>query len=231
MGNETLSATDIIKNSVLENFSSSGTMSVWQLLIGLGLSLACGLFIFFIYKRTFNGVLYSRSFNISLMMLVLVTALIIRTISSNITLSLGMVGALSIVRFRTAVKDPLDTVFMFWAVAAGISLGAGFYVVGIVGSVIIGIFLYFFNMIKWRSSYPYLLIIRHDFESANEVTYAIRRLPKGSRMKSKTVTRNGVEITMEVRLPGENSNIVNDFLSINGVFDATLISYQGDYGA
>lgn len=228
---DTLSFRDVIKNSVLENFTSSGSMSVGQLLLGLALALVCGLFIFFIYKRTFNGVLYSRNFNVSLLMLVLVTALIIRTISSSISLSLGMVGALSIVRFRTAVKDPLDTAFMFWAVAAGITIGAGFYVIGLVGSVIIGLFLYFFNMMKWRSSYPYLLIVRHDFSCANEVSYALRKLPRGSRMKSKTVTRNGVEITMEVRLPGENTNIVNDFLTINGVFDATLISYQGDYGA
>ncbi|MDD3242374.1 MAG: DUF4956 domain-containing protein [Eubacteriales bacterium] len=231
MNNGALSATDVIKNSVLEAFTSSGSMSVGQLLLGLALSLACGLYIFFIYKRTFNGVLYSRNFNISLLMLTLVTALIIRTISSSISLSLGMVGALSIVRFRTAVKDPLDTTFMFWAVAAGITIGAGFYVIGLVGSVIIGLFLYFFNMIKWRSSYPYLLIVRHDFSCANEVSYAMRKLPRGSRLKSKTVTRNGVEITMEVRLPGENTHIVNDFLAIGGVFDATLISYQGDYGA
>jgi hypothetical protein len=131
------------------------------------------------------------------------------------------------------VKEAMDTVFMFWAVAAGIVIGAGdeFVVFGLIGTAIIGLILYIVSATKGRGSFPYLLIIRHDFNCAGEVTYALHKLPRNSRLKSKTVTQNGVEITMEVRLPGENTSLVNDFLRINGVYDATLVSFQGDYGA
>jgi hypothetical protein len=163
----------------------------------------------------------------------MVATLIIRTVTSSLALSLGMVGALSIVRFRTAVKDPMDTVFMFWAVGVGIVLGAGssFYFLAIIGSLSIGAFVYIMYLIRGKGSYAYLLIVRHDFESTNEVAYALRKLPKGSRLKSKTVSGTGIEITMEVRLPGENTNIVTELLRIEGVFDATLVSYQGDYAS
>ena len=209
----------------------AGNLSLWRLLIALIFGLGAGLFIFYVYKRTFSGVLYSRSFNSSLILLTLVTTLIIRVISSNVILSLGMVGALSIVRFRTAVKEAMDTVFMYWAVATGITIGAGFEVPAMICCAIIGIILFVVYSIKGQGSFPYLLIIRHDFNCAGEVTYALHKLPRNARLKSKTVTQNGVEITMELRLPGENTTLVNDFLRINGVYDATLVSFQGDYGA
>ncbi len=213
--------------------TSTGKLSVLDLGIAMTLALLAGLFIFFIYKRTFNGVLYSRNFNVSLVLLTLVTTLIITTVTSNLTLSLGMVGALSIVRFRTAVKEAMDTVFMFWAVGVGITLGAGqnFYIVALVGTLIIGLVLIVMNMVRGKGLFPYLLIVRHDFNCASEVNYALHKLPRNARLKSKTVTQNGVEITMELRLPGENTTLVNDFLRINGVFDATLVSFQGDYGS
>jgi hypothetical protein len=216
---------------IMGQLTMAGSLSLLDLLLALGIALVAGLYIFYIYKRTFSGVLYSRSFNVSLLLLTLVTTLIIRTISSNLTLSLGMVGALSIVRFRTAVKEAMDTVFMFWAVAAGITIGATFYGPGLVCTALIGLILYVVSIVKGKGSFPYLLIIRHDFNCAGEVTYALHKLPKNSRLKSKTVTQNGVEITMEVRLPGDNTTLVNDFLRINGVYDATLVSFQGDYGA
>jgi hypothetical protein len=213
--------------------TTTGGLSLGELLVAMALALVAGLYIFYIYKRTFSGVLYSRSFNVSLVLLALVTTLIIRTITSNLALSLGMVGALSIVRFRTAVKEAMDTVFMFWAVASGIVIGAGyqFYVPGLVSVLLIGLILFIISMVKGKGSFPYLLIIRHDFNCAGEVTYALHKLPKNARLKSKTVTQNGVEITMELRLPGDNTTLVNDFLRINGVYDATLVSFQGDYGA
>ncbi len=221
---------DILKeigNSALQ----AGNLSLWRLLIALLFGLGAGLFIFYVYKRTFSGVLYSRSFNSSLILLTLVTTLIIRVISSNVILSLGMVGALSIVRFRTAVKEAMDTVFMYWAVASGITIGAGFELPAMICCAIIGIILFVIYSIKGQGNFPYLLIIRHDFNCAGEVTYALHKLPRNARLKSKTVTQNGVEITMELRLPGENTTLVNDFLRINGVYDATLVSFQGDYGA
>jgi ABC-type Fe3+ transport system permease subunit len=224
--------TDLIKNGVLANFTS-GSMSIWQLLLAMAVSFGMGLFIFFIYKRTFNGVLYSKTYNQSLIMLCMVTTLIIRCVTANLALSLGMVGALSIVRFRTAVKDVIDTVYMFWAIAVGITLGAGtgFYLYAIAGSGLIGLVMYLLYIFGGKGSYAYLLIIRHAFDATNEVAYAVNRLPKPARMKSKAVTPNGVELTIELRLSGDNNYIVNDLMAIDGVFDATLISYQGDYAA
>jgi uncharacterized membrane protein YhiD involved in acid resistance len=210
---------------------TSGSLSAGALLLSLALAFIAGLFIFYVYKRTFTGILYNRNFNVSLVLVALVTAMIIKTITSNLVLSLGMVGALSIVRFRTAVKEPMDTVFMFWAVAAGITIGAGFYFIGVLGTFVIGIFLYIMNLVRGHGDYAYLLIVRHDFESTNEVNYTLRKLPRGSRLKSKTVSSNGVEITVEVRLPGDNTNLVTELLRIDGVFDATLVSYQGDYAS
>ena len=222
----------ITDNSALEQFTS-GVVSVPDMLLALGIAFAVGFFIFYLYKHTFTGVLYNRNFNVSLVLLAMVATLIMRTVTSNLALSLGMVGALSIVRFRTAVKDPMDTVFMFWAVSVGITLGAGsgFYFVAILGSLAIGAFVYIMYLLRGSGNYAYLLIVRHDFESTNEVTYALRKLPKGSRLKSKTVSGTGIEVTMEVRLSGENTNIVTELLRIEGVFDATLVSYQGDYAA
>jgi hypothetical protein len=227
---KTTTFSDLIKN-LADQFSMAGKLSTLELVLALAIGLVAALFIFYIYKKTFSGVLYSRSFNVSLVLLTLVTTLIIRTISSNLTLSLGMVGALSIVRFRTAVKEAMDTVFMFWAVAAGITIGAGFYAPGLICTALIGVVLFILSSAKGQGSFPYLLIVRHDFNCAGEVTYALHKLPKNARLKSKTVTQNGVEITMELRLPGDNTTLVNDFLRINGVYDATLVSFQGDYGA
>ena len=219
---------DILKEQLSP---TSGSLSAGALLLSLVLAFITGLFIFYVYKRTFTGILYNRNFNVSLVLVALVTAMIIKTITSNLVLSLGMVGALSIVRFRTAVKEPMDTVFMFWAVAAGITIGAGFYFIGVLGTFVIGIFLYIMYLVRGHGDYAYLLFVRHDFESTNEVNYTLRKLPRGSRLKSKTVSSNGVEITVEVRLPGDNTNLVTELLRIDGVFDATLVSYQGDYAS
>ena len=230
MDNKPSSIMDLIK-PFTEQEALTGSLDLWQLLIALAVGLLCGLYIFYIYKKTFNGVLYSRTFNISLILLTLVTTLIIRTISSNLTLSLGMVGALSIVRFRTAVKEAMDTVYMFWAVAVGITIGAGFYLPGIICTALIGVILYIISLVKGGGTHPYLLIIRHNPQAAKAVYQVLKSLPYKSRLKSKTVNRNGVEVTMEVRLSGDNTMLINEFLNIDGVDDATLVSFQGDYGA
>lgn len=220
-------------NALLENFGTAGSMSIPSLLLAIAVSFALGMLIYWVYKRTFRGVLYSHSFNISLVMLAMVTALIVRCVTSNLTLSLGMVGALSIVRFRTAVKDPMDTVYMFWAVAVGIMIGAGtgFFAYAIIGSAAVAVFLYVMYLKSGAKSYAYLLIVRHDFDCANEVNYAVNKLPRPARLKSKAVTPSGVELTIELRLSGENTSIVNEFMRIDGVFDATLVSYQGEFAA
>ena len=169
-----------------------------------------GLYVFFIYRITFAGVIYSRTFNLSLVMLCMVTATVIMFMANNVKLSLGMVGALSIVRFRTAIKDPIDTVFMFWAIAEGIALGAGYFIAGVIAAVFIGLCMILISVIKGRSTMPYLLI-----------------LPQG-RIKSKTVQREGIEMTVELRVRQSETGFVDKFMRVEGVYDATLIAHQGD---
>lgn len=211
---------------ILSSFISS-TLSPLQVLLTLGVALLVGLFIFFIYKKTFGGVLYSRNFNVSLVMLTLVTALMLMIINNNLTLSLGMVGALSIIRFRTAIKDPVDTVFMFWAVGEGIAIGTRFYDVAAISSLCIGVILIVLSLVKIKASLPYLLIIHYHESATQQIRAMVKQLPN-SRLKSKTVQRDGVELTMEIRVRESETGFVEKFLRVEGVYDATLISHQGD---
>ena len=186
-----------------------------------------GLYVFFIYRVTFSGVIYSRTFNLSLVMLSMVSAMVIMFMSNNVKLSLGMVGALSIVRFRTAIKDPIDTVFMFWAIAEGIALGAGYFIEGVVGAIFVGLLMVLLTMIKGKQSMPYLLILHYDESAARAVKQMVNQLPNG-RIKSKTVSQDGVEMTVELRIRQSETGFVDKFLRVDGVYDATLIAHQGD---
>ncbi|MDO5111691.1 MAG: DUF4956 domain-containing protein [Clostridia bacterium] len=212
---------DIIKSFI------SSTLSPLQVLLTLGIALLVGLFIFFIYKKSFGGVMYSRNFNVSLVMLTLVTALMLMLINNNLTLSLGMVGALSIIRFRTAVKDPVDTVFMFWAVGEGIAIGTRFYDVAIISALCIGVILIVLSVTKIGSSSSYLLILHYHEGASQQVRAMMKQLPN-SRLKSKTVQRDGIELTLELRLKESETGFVEKLLRVEGVYDATLISHQGD---
>jgi uncharacterized membrane protein YhiD involved in acid resistance len=217
---------DIIKKGFIDQFSGTAPLTLSRVLVTLVLTFAIGMFIFYVYRKTFNGVLYTMSFNISLIMISLVTALIIMPISSNITLSLGMVGALSIVRFRTAIKDPTDIVFMFWSIAVGIATGAGFFMAAIVGSLIIGLILLSFTFFKFKSSSsPFLLVVHYEHSAGADV---YGKLP-AHKLKSKMVTAEETELTVEVRIKGSDTSFVSDFLKIKGVRDASLMSYNGDY--
>ena len=221
--------TDII-NSLFSGLSSTfsfGDIGVVRILLTMALAFIIGIFIFFIYRKTFAGVMYSRNFGVSLVMLTIITAFIILPITSNLTLSLGMVGALSIVRFRTAVKDPIDTVYMFWAIASGITLGAKFFLPALLSTLIIGLLLLVLTNMKFRSSMPYLMVLRFDEGSTAQVNGLLRRLPDIN-IKSKTVSSNGVEMTIELRLRESDMQIVDRFLDIPGVYDAAIISYSGD---
>ena len=205
----------------------SSTLSPLQVVLTLLIALGIGVFVYFIYKKTFTGVVYSRSFNLSLIMLTMVSSLVILLISSNLTLSLGMVGALSIVRFRTAVKDPIDTVFLFWAVGEGIALGAGFMDVGIIGALIIGVVMVVVTTFKGGNTMPYLLILHFDERASAQIKQLIRQLPK-AHIKSKTVQRDNIELTIELRIRESDADFVDKFLRVPGVFDATLVAHQGD---
>ena len=212
--------------SFLERASS---FSIPDILVALLLSFAIGLFIFFVYTKTFKGVMYSSSFGISLITMNMITALVILTVSTNLIVSLGMVGALSIVRFRTVVKEPLDLVYLFWSITAGIVVGAGLIPMAIIGSVVIGLILFIFVNRKTNEQ-PYVVVISCDGEQAEaQSLYLLSSHTKKNVVKAKTVSRDGVELTVEVRLKESSSQFVNALLAVQGVRNATLVSYNGDY--
>ena len=211
----------------LQNAFSFGDLGGVRILLTLALAFLLGMFIFTIYRKTFSGVMYSKNFGVSLVMLSMVTSFIILPITSNLALSLGMVGALSIVRFRTAVKDPIDTVYMFWSIAVGISLGAKFFLPAILASVIIGFLMLILSGMKFRNTMPYLMVLRFNENATGNVYSLLKRLPE-SNLKSKTVGAAGVEMTLELRLRESDMQVVERFLEIPGVYDASIISYGGD---
>jgi len=223
--NGALSFGDIIKKNVLDQFM--GALPATRVLTTLALALVVGLFLLFVYKKTFAGVLFSRSFALSLVMATMITSLIILTITSNLTLSLGMVGALSIVRFRTAVKDSMDTMFLFWSVAAGICLGAQFWQVAVVGTLFIGLVLVILTALKVSQANPYLLVVHFHESSMPEIRRKLNQL-NNYRVKSKTMRGENCELTVEIKVKDKEGLVVEQFSVIKGVYDASLLSYQGD---
>lgn len=212
------------------NFIDSvNAVSVVDMSLALALAFADGLFIFFIYKKTFSGVMYSASFGISLIAMTMITALVILAISSNVVLSLGMVGALSIVRFRTAVKDPMDIVFLFWSIAAGIVLAAGLLLLAVAGSIFIGIVLLVFSE-KKTFDRPYILVIHCvDSDSEERSLKLVEEMAGKVSLKSKTVTPGSIELNYEVRLRDGNTDFVNRLAEMDGVTSTVMVSYNGDY--
>lgn len=222
---DNLNFDNIIKKSVL-NLEAFRNISYIDVFLGLLCAFLIGMFIFWIYKKAFRGVVYSYNYNVSFVLMTMITALVIMTISTNIVLSLGMVGALSIVRFRNAVKDPLDIVYMFWALAAGIATGAKLYPIALLGSLLIGLTLLWLSRRKIREQ-PFLLIIRHTDQATDEVREQLRKLQY--RLKSKTVRKDFTELTVELRLRDDNTAFINAITEIQGVQDASLVNYSGDY--
>lgn len=220
-----MSFQDVFKSNFLDSVQS---FSLVDTALALVISLALGLFVFFVYKKTFHGVLYSSTFGVSLVGLSMVTTLVILAVTSNVVLSLGMVGALSIVRFRAAIKDPLDIVYLFWALACGIVTGAGQFVMAIVGSIVVGVVLLVF-VNRRENDHPYLLVVSCDDDRAEHAAFAALGHQKFV-VKSKTVTSDGVEVTAEVRLPDDGTTgFVNQVASAQGVRSAVLVSYNGEY--
>ncbi|MFR9295835.1 MAG: DUF4956 domain-containing protein [Turicibacter sanguinis] len=223
----TLNFSDIFKSSFMENISA---FSVLDTIIALTLAFVIGLFIMAVYKKTFKGVMYSHSFCVSLLALNLITTLIILAITSNVILSLGMVGALSIVRFRSAIKEPLDIAFLFWSISAGIVIGAGLIPLAVFGSLFIGIILDLF-INRQTTDNPYLLVLSClNDESEKEALKTVNAYVKKHVIKSKTVSaQNGIEVTVEIRLKEMETKFVNEISQISGVKNAVLVSYNGDY--
>ena len=219
---------DIFKSSFLEKVSS---FSILDVVIAMAVSFALGLFIYIVYKKTFRGVMYSTSFGVSLMAMTLITTLIILAVTSNVILSLGMVGAFSIVRFRTAVKEPLDIAFLFWSISAGIVTGAGLIPLAVIGSIIIGIVLVIFVNKKTNDT-PYIAIISCTNDNAEEKAMEIIKAnTKKQLVKSKSVTPNGIEITVEVKLNDGSTKVCNLLAETEGVTKCALVSYNGEYMA
>jgi len=209
--------------------NSAASLSIPDILAALFISFAIGLFIFFVYMRTFKGVLYSSSFGISLIAMNMITSLVILAVSSNLIISIGMVGALSIVRFRTVVKEPLDLVYLFWSITAGIIVGAGLIPLAVIGSVVMGLILFVFVNRKTNDK-PYVVVISCSGDEAEERSMGVLgSQTKKYVVKAKTVSKEGVELTVEVRLKESSSQFVNALLGIEGVSNATLVSYNGDY--
>ena len=210
---------DIFKSDFLENM---GSVSIPDMVLALLLAFCLGLFIFFVYKKSFSGVMYSGGFGVTLVAMCLITTFLIMAVVSNVVLSLGMVGALSIVRFRTAVKEPLDIAFLFWSIAAGIVL-AGF------GSLLVGIVLLLFAR-RTCADFPYILMVRcADAQTEQKTVEFVKSQVKKMVLKSKSMADGTVELNYEVRLNRGDSSFLNGLDHMDGVDSVVLVSYNGDY--
>ncbi len=227
------SITSVLKNETsLSDYFTNQFVSLtpWKILIGLLMGAVVGLIIAFVYKRCYRGVLYSPGFALTLMMLTLITTPVVMCIKSDIALSMGMVGALSIVRFRTAVKDPMDTAYMFWALTMGILLGAELYIHALMVVLVISVILFLLTFVHFRKADAYLLVVHYDDYAEQDITTLLRRTVKQRKLRSKTVTRGGAEMTVEVRLDSKQ-DLVAAVLGIEGVHDATLVACQTEAGS
>lgn len=217
---------DIFKSSFLEKMAG---VSILDMAIALALAFLLGLFIFLVYKKSYSGVMYSASFGVTLVALSLITTLLILTVVSNIVLSLGMVGALSIVRFRTAIKEPMDIAFLFWSIAVGIVLASGLILLAVLGSIFIGAVLLVFSKKKTADS-PYILVVHcENGEWEQTVQTLVRSQVKRLNLKSKSMEAGQIELNYEVRLKEDDSRFVNELDAMPGVSRVVLVAYNGDY--
>ena len=217
---------DIFKSSFLENVAA---VSIFDMVLALLLAFGIGMFIFLVYKKTYQGVMYSSGFGVTLIALTMITTVVILAVTSNVVLSLGMVGALSIVRFRTAIKEPLDIAFLFWSIAVGIVLAAGFIPLAVIGSVIIGVILLVFVNKKSHCN-PYIVVVQcdgHDSESGAKAY--LEQKTQRCTVKSKSAQKGLVEVNFEIRLKDDNTDFINELSEMKGVKSAVLVSYNGDY--
>jgi len=216
---------DIFKKSFLNDASMD--LNFNDIVMALLAAFICGMVIYFVYKYFYKGVLYSHSFNILLVLVSMITAFIVLTISSNIVLSLGMVGALSIVRFRTAVKDPMDVGFLFFAISIGITCGAKLYLMSFVCTVIISLVYILLVKLKTQNQ-VYLLIVKYNEKASDDVHKILA--DKKYVLKNKTVYKDNVELTVEMKLKDGNTNFASELSDLEGVHSAALINYTGDFG-
>ncbi len=230
---DTVNAQTILQNSsaLSEYFQQQfEALTPAKVVIALLMGLAVGLVVAFTYKKCYRGVLYSPNFSLTLIMMTLITTPVVMCIKSDISLSMGMVGALSIVRFRTAVKEPMDTAYMFWALTMGILLGAELYIVAVAVALGIAVILFLLSFLKLSNQNSYLLVLHYDESAEYDIRETLRHTVKYQRLRSKTVTRQSSEMTVEVRLDNRQ-DVVASVLNIDGVLDATLVACQSEAGA
>lgn len=217
---------DIFKSNFLANVTS---VTILDMFLALALSFGIGLFIFLIYRKTYAGVMYSSSFGVTLIAMTMISTFVILAVTSNVVLSLGMVGALSIVRFRTAIKEPMDIAFLFWSIAAGIVLAAGMIPLAVIGSVIIGIIILVFANRKSHTN-PYIVVLQcENHESETKATDFLKEHTNRMNVKSKSVQKGAIELNLEIRLKDATTDFMNDLAEMEGVRNAVLVSYNGDY--
>lgn len=223
----------LISSSILEDLGASldisgqlANLSLPHILVCLGTATICGVLIYLVYRFFYRGVVYSDNFNILLIMITVVTSFIIMTISANIVLSLGMVGALSIVRFRSAVKDPLDIGFLFWGIAAGLTCGAGLYFVALVGSAVIAVIYIILHFCK-KEKKSYLLILRYSEKAEEQVNALLGGMKY--KLKSKTLTDGETELTVEIKINNNDTSDAARFKTVEGISGVTLVEYSGEY--
>ena len=230
---DTINAKNLLSSDVnLSQYFSQqfAALTPLKVVIALLMGLVVGCIVAFTYKKCYRGVLYSPNFSLTLVMLTLITTPVVMCIKSDISLSMGMVGALSIVRFRTAVKEPMDTAYMFWALTMGILLGAELYVVAVAVALGIAVILFLLTFIKFQNPNTYLLVVHYDESAEYDIQEQLRRMVKQRRLRSKTVTRESAEMTMEVRLDNRQ-DVVAAVMNVEGVYDATLVACQSEAGA
>ncbi|MBQ1256056.1 MAG: DUF4956 domain-containing protein [Clostridia bacterium] len=217
-----------MKNIIADIFQANTVSSTsWiNVLFMIAVAFCVGLFIFWVYRNNYRGVMFSTNFGMTLVLMTTVAAPVVMCIRNSMALSLGMVGALSIVRFRTAVKDPLDTAYMFWALTMGILIGAGEYIMAALTVAAIGALIFLLRRMTGKGADSYLLVMRLSTSAESSASQLMRQL-KYMKLKSKTITGNGVEITYEVRVE-KTEAFLNKLLSINGVHEASLIAYQSE---
>lgn len=222
----TATGTTYTKSTLAALFANQtiSTGSWLTIVFSLALAFATGLFIYWIYRTNYRGVMYNNNFGLTLVLMTLITTPVVMCIRESIQLSMGMVGALSIVRFRTAVKDPLDTAYMFWALTMGILLGAGQFFFAALTVVGIGALIIVMNRLKFKQMNSYLLVVHYVPGLESQINAALKGV-RVSQVKSKTVSRNGAEMTIELRVEKQDA-LVNRLLAIEGVQDATLVAYQ-----
>lgn len=217
---------DIFKSSFLDNITS---VSILDMVVALALAFGIGMFIFLVYKKTYQGVMYSSSFGTTLVALTMITTTVILAVTSNVVLSLGMVGALSIVRFRTAIKEPLDIAFLFWSIAVGIVLAAGMIPLAVIGSVVIGVILLVFVNKKSHCN-PYIVVVScADSMAEKKAVDFLKSNVQKCVVKSKTATKGLVELNLEIRMANDNTDFINTLSDMSGVNSAVLVSYNGEY--